>query len=200
MSDTVNEYNRMYTEAPDRWDITALDQLRYEVLKPYGAPVNCLDIGCGSGHTIEYLSHYWNKTRFYGIDLSPVAVAFAATRVPWANIQCDYFENCILPQMDAILLAGTAEHFPDLERSFKKLRAMLDRNGIVYLEVPNCITYPNAHGEGFYKTRADGQTEWHLPRAAWETIIKQNGFVIDKSVTGPKAYNEFIWILRKSEE
>ena len=194
----AQEYDRMYIADPARWDMDELDRVRLHVLKDYAeAGAKLLDIGCGSGHTLKYLHEHWRTVAYYGIDLSPAAVELAKANAPFAEIVCTRLTDCDLEGMDIIMLGGVAEHFADPRRSLQYVRRMLDDGGIVYLEVPNCLAYGDAHGEGFYRIRAGDQTEWHLPRAEWEKIINDAGFVILKSITGPNKYNEFIWILSK---
>jgi len=52
-----------------------------------------LDIGCGSGHTIEKFSSSWPETKMYGIDLSSIAVGIAQKRVPNARFSVSSLEN-----------------------------------------------------------------------------------------------------------
>lgn len=193
------EYDRMYTEAPARWDMDELDSVRHHVIKQLAIAQDrrLLDIGCGSGHTLKYMHDRWPDMDYFGIDLSLEAVKLAQVNAPFAEITCTRLENCDLDGMDIILLGGVAEHFIDVIGSLRRVREMVRADGIVYLEVPNCIEYPGAHGEGFYRIRADAQMEWHYSRPRWETIIKEAGLVILQSIAGPNKYNEFIWILSK---
>ena len=200
MQSLIDEYDRMYSENPVRWDLTDLDAQRFEILRPYCEDGNSLlDVGCGSGHTIEYFADRLPDLDYYGIDLSGVAINHARTVNPQAALVQTSIQDCVFRNIDIVLLGGVAEHFQNLSEGFSAVKKVLARNGIVYMEVPNCIAYPEAHGEGFYKTRADGQTEWHMTRPAWEEVLVGNGFEVIQSVKGQKLYNEFIWILKLKE-
>lgn len=198
MSNAASDYDALYTEYPERWDLIKLDEVRYNVLSKYPEPESLLDIGCGSGHTLEYFAKRRTNTQYYGIDLSPVAVKYAAARLPGAVIRCETLQDTTMREMDVVLLGGVMEHIEQLTYGFHRLGQIVAKSGIVYIEVPNCISYHDAHGEGFYQIGA--QAEWHRTRDSWENVIKSNGFEIIQSITGLEKYNEFIWILRKSEE
>jgi len=198
MPDVIIEYDRMYSENPTRWDIKEIDEQRFEALAEYENTGNkILDIGCGSGHTLAYFAERWKDKQYYGIDWSQVAVRHAAPRLPDMDIRCETLEACKLKQMNIVILGGVAEHFENLPHSLRFVKKIASNDGIVFMEVPNCISYSGAHGEGFYKTKANGQTEWHMTRQRWEEVLHENGFEIIKSITGKKVYNEFIWILKK---
>jgi hypothetical protein len=66
-------------------------------------------------------------------------------------------------------------------------------DGVVYMEVPNNLTYSNSKGEGFYEQGV--QREWHLTRETWEKFITEAGFKIVRYASRPGAFWELIWIL-----
>lgn len=193
-------YDAIYTANPRKWgggqrDRFAFNNMRLSDVAPGAA---LLDIGCGNGHTLRFMSHYWKETALYGIDLSPVAISLAQAKLPQAHLSAcalaDYEPGITF---DVILLLGVAEHFEDIPVHLRKVRELLSDGGYVYLEVPNCLAY-NAGDEGYRPTAY--QMEWHLKRDTWENIIRDSGFTIERSIRGPSVEMEFIWIITAKTE
>jgi len=195
--DFVKEYDRFYTNNPDIWASESHDRMVFDLIKSYGSPARLLDVGCGNGHTIKYFSRYWNETEYHGIDLSRVAVDLAKAKTPAAT-----FTACDLLQYESepykiITLIGSLEHFPAPQAGLKKAKELLANNGMIYVEVPNCIEYQTSKGEeGFIRVEQGScQVEWHLRRPSWEALIADSGLHIRQSITGQNKTCEFIWLL-----
>lgn len=192
-------YNRIYTERPDKWNLTWRDQIAFHVLSAHvQQPDSLLDIGCGNGHTIEYFRLWWPETTYYGIDLSGVAIALAEKRNPEAQLFIGDFVDAALPHCDVVTLMGVAEHIADLESMLSYLGEI---GGLIYIESPNCLAYSDSKEEGYRQTHAgSGQREWHLSRDTWERHIRSAGLEIVKSIKGQMPTTEFIWLLKGSNE
>lgn len=197
----VDEYNAFYLDSPNRWASASHDEYVYKTVAPYGPAVNLLDIGCGNGHTLQYFSERWTKSRCVGVDLSDVAIELAQKRLPSGTFICEFWETSALVNFDMVLCVGTAEHFPDPLAGLKRLHDALTDDSIAYLEAPNCIGYPGAkQEEGFRRIQIGSrQTEWHLYRDSWEVLIDKAGLNIRQSKTGPTIYSEFVWILERKD-
>ena len=199
----VAEYNRFFTKKPSKWTGDTRNEFaRVEIEKYFGRkPISIIDLGCGNGHTLSYFSRHWKSSRLVGLDLSDVGVRIAKAR----NLKKVEFitgfvdETIVDRKFELVTLLGVAEHF---ENPMKTLELIKERFilplGIMYLEVPNCISYPESkRTEGFRRLACGShQTEWHLYRETWESMIKSAGFTIEKSIVGPKPQWEFIWILK----
>jgi len=157
-----------------------------------------LDIGCGSGHTIERFSSSWPETQMYGIDLSSTAIEIAQKRVPNASFSVSSLESATFREKFEIVTAiGVMEHFGQPTNAFSRIRDLLLPGGILYVEIPNCISYRSSKRvEGMRRlTTGSQQWEWHLFRDTWEDWIHSTGFSIGLSLKGPRPSMEFIWIL-----
>ncbi|HLA87372.1 MAG TPA: class I SAM-dependent methyltransferase, partial [Anaerolineales bacterium] len=101
---------------------------------------------------------------------------------------------------NCVLALGVLEHIEDIPGSLMKMRDLLTHDGVLYIEVPNCIGYPYSENvEGFRELNGGSrQTEWHLFRQSWEQHFRDAGFVIIQSLTGPSITSEFVWILKKA--
>ncbi len=86
MDGQVEFYNKIYSENSDVWSQEWRNLFAWYALSRHiEQPESLLDIGCGVGHTIEYLSKRWPDTEYTGIDLSDVAIEVAKEKVPTAD-------------------------------------------------------------------------------------------------------------------
>lgn len=198
MTTRQEEYDKFYTDNPNKWADGKRNEFAYSVLKKYfkEPPLSFIDIGCGNGHTVEYFSKIWPTAKAYGLDLSPVALKFAKARVPRGEFILSNLEDCMKPPTcELVISLGVLEHFEDLNLSLSKLKYFVGE--ILYVEVPNCIGYPGSvKMEGFRRlNRGNRQMEWHLYRSTWERFLQRNGFTILNRVVGPSVYTEFIWVM-----
>jgi len=201
MDGKVKEYNKIYTDKPDKWagePGRGRDMLAYYyITRHMEQPETVLDIGCGNGHTIEYLKKTWPDTVFYGFDISDVAIDIAKEKVPDAEFMAGDFRDFTL-YCDVVLVMGVAEHF---EKLTEGLRALKEYGKLIYLEVPDCLFAGKLNGskynkEGFRRTYKGGlQEEWHLTRASWEQRIKMAGLEIMEYGSGPDIVT-FVWVLK----
>lgn len=179
-------YDQIYTEEPLLWTrrSEARNKFAFEALQK---PATLLDLGCGIGETIAYFESRWNDVKYYGVDVSSVAIELAKKKVPSATFICGLIDD-VQVKADLTMLMGVAEHFENLD----KLKDLPD--GIVYLEIPNCLKYAQSKEEGF--RREGRQYEWHLKRETWEQVLLDNGFETVQTLTGLHPAWEFIWVLR----
>ena len=200
MDEEVVFYNDLYSGNPDIWTKEYRDETAYLILSQHILiPKTLLDIGCGSGHTIEYFSERLSQIDCYGVDLSDVAIELAKKRVPEATFVSGSYTEVEMPYCDVVLLMGIAEHFEDLVGS---LRGLKEYGKHIYIESPNCLSYIPDSVPGFRTTaelvgaNTSAQREWHITRDSWEDKIREAGLKIIKGYTGPTPETEFIWVLK----
>lgn len=197
----AEQYDELYTNDPERWSDIRHDEMVFNHVSGYGEPASLLEIGCGNGHTLEYFAENWPGVDYVGLDFSTVAIDISKAKVPGAEFVCiDIMEYKPLGKFEMILLVGVAEHFDDPLGKLEYIRQkLLKGNGVMYMEVPNCMAYTKApKEEGFHKIlHGTQQMEWHYKRETWTQIINDAGFEIVKTIRGPRKHNEFIWILSR---
>lgn len=194
----VTEYDDYFKENPAKWTGLKRNRFAAGVITEYlNKPKRILDVGCGNGHTLKHFKRVYPDAKLYGLDISPVACKIASDNVRGSTIATGFIEDFDMGcEFDLILCMGVAEHFQDIEAGFAAMKRLLSKKGVLYLEIPNCLSY--SPGEAGYRRLAGGsrQMEWHLSRPVWETIISQCGFEVVQSVTGDHPAWEFVWILR----
>lgn len=197
-SGLIEEYNNYYRMDPTKWTGNRRNRFAGNVTRELiKKPKNILDVGCGNGHTLKYFKRVYPGTKLYGLDLSPVACKIASDNVSGATIVEGFIEDFDLGcQFDLILCMGVAEHFLNIEAGLRSIKNLLSKRGVLYLEIPNCLSY-DPGDEGYRRLSVGShQMEWHLKRETWETIIHKCGFEIVQSFTGERASWEFVWGLK----
>ena len=194
----ITEYDNYFKDNPGKW--TGLKRNRFAagvVTEHISNPKRILDVGCGNGHTLKHFKRVYPDAKLYGLDISPVACKIASDNVRRATILTGFIEDFDMGcQFDLILCMGVAEHFQDIEAGFAAMKRLLSKRGLLYLEIPNCLSY--SPGDAGYRRLSVGshQMEWHLSRLVWETIISQCGFEVVQSYTGERPSWEFVWVLK----
>jgi SAM-dependent methyltransferase len=193
---TAEFYDDIYRANPRKWgniayrDAVAFGALNLALGRP---PKRVLDYGCGNGHTLAYFRERWKEAHYTGVDISPVALELARERVP----DGEYHTEIPAKMWDVITIMGVAEHFEDPAAELRRIAGFLPPDGLLYLEVPNCLAYSKDKGEGFRQTyEGAGQIEWHWQRKTWEQAIKAAGLEVVHAYKGPTPTWEFIWVLR----
>jgi 2-polyprenyl-3-methyl-5-hydroxy-6-metoxy-1,4-benzoquinol methylase len=116
-------------------DIVRLDNSAGHIkrfLKP-GARV--LDVGCGTGRLLSLLKTAGFQ-RVCGIDQSPAAAHIAHTKYGVEVIEGSIFDYAG-EGFDCITACHVMEHIVDVGNFVGRLRSLLNKNGVLYLEVPD---------------------------------------------------------------
>lgn len=206
VEELTEEYESFYRESLERWDSRQKNAFHAEILSTLfrgmgRSPARILDVGCGTGMTLEALGRTWPGASLGGIDLSGVALSAARGRVPRARLEQGALgEVPIRGPFDLITILGTLEHFPNPVAALGELAGLMTDDGILCIEVPNCISLPCSEKvEGFRRLNGySRQIEWHLFRPTWEAKIRRSGLHILVPVVGPRVGMEFIWIIAKT--
>lgn len=150
------------TEQVDHWngvwkgrihgDSVAMNADKYRflmkqlVIRPYLAPMEKLDIGCGSGiHAtrMAVFNPYW-KLKWTGIDLSSEGIAMAQ-RHGMNAINGDVYDfDGAGKKYQVFLFLDSLEHFFDHERLGRKVAELADKE---YIIIGNIPLYASQHGE-----------------------------------------------------
>lgn len=131
-----------------------------------------LDMGCGTGHFLnECRNHGWETV---GVEPSEIARANAKTE---HNIEP-------LPSIDEVKESGfnvitmwhVLEHLPDLNRHLNKFNGLLEKDGYLYVAVPNHESYDAKH-YGVHWAAWDVPIHlWHFSKSSIDSLAKKHGF------------------------
>ena len=197
-AELIKKYDEYYSKDKGKWAIVDRDKLAYDtVVKYVPEPVEVLDIGCGNGHSLEYFQKRHAAAKMYGIDLSEVAINLAKEKLPEASLEVAFLQEYTpRKKFQVIVCLGTAEHFTQLPEDLKRMKGLLKKGGVCYVEIPNNLAYDK--GEHNFRQLSGGsrQYEWHLSKEEWEEKLIAAGFEIVKFYRRNKPQWEFCWVLR----
>lgn len=196
-AELIKQYDAYYSRDKGKWSIPERDKLAYEAVSEFiPEPAEVLDVGCGNGHTLAYFKEQGCPAKLYGIDISQVAIDIAEAKLPEANLTAEFLtEFNPRKKFQVIVCLGSAEHFTDLQANLKKMKSLLKKEGICYMETPNNLSYDA--GKHDYRQLRSGsrQYEWHLDKGEWEAQFAEAGFEVKQFYRRDKPQWEFGWVL-----
>ncbi|MCZ8106849.1 MAG: class I SAM-dependent methyltransferase [Burkholderiales bacterium] len=112
--------------------------------------VRILDIGCANGGLLGYLKKL-GYNNLCGLDPSPICAETTKQKYDIETYTGSMFE---LPHslgvFDVIILSHVLEHIQDVSSALTNLKDILDKNGILYAEVPDAKRYLNFYVSPFH--------------------------------------------------
>ena len=112
--------------------------------------VRILDIGCANGGLLGYLKKL-GYNNLCGLDPSPICAETTKQKYDIETYTGSMFE---LPHslgvFDVIILSHVLEHIQDVSTALTNLKDILDKNGILYAEVPDAKRYLNFYVSPFH--------------------------------------------------
>ena len=109
--------------------------------------VAILEVGCAIGKFLVALKKA-GFTNLVGVDPSPECVNHvSALGIPCICATIDDLEAT--ENFDAILLFATLEHLCDLNSSMHKFKSLLKNNGLMFIMVPDAMTFSVGHQPPF---------------------------------------------------
>jgi len=101
-----------------------------------------LDIGCGRGYTLYFLKKYFHYREIIGTQISKPALEFARKKLGLTIHGKDLLDiNFPKNKFDIITIYHVLEHVREPERYIKTIYGLLNRDGILILEVPNYCSW-----------------------------------------------------------
>lgn len=168
----LEEYERMYeSERSHFWFRSVrevvLDQVR--ALAP--APVDVLDVGCGTGGTLNEMPTLWWTL---GVDLSPEALRFAAQRGHRRLVRASA-ERLPLPdaRFDLAFALDVIEHCPNDDAGAAELFRVLRPGGLLVATVPAFQALFGPHDVALQHQR-------RYRRAGLGALLERAGFSLER--------------------
>ncbi|HYE54428.1 MAG TPA: class I SAM-dependent methyltransferase [Chitinophagaceae bacterium] len=145
-----------------------------------------LELGCGPGNVIKYMSSCRPDLHFLGIDLAPEMIRAAQSHNPQAQFRVmDIREaGSIKEQFDAVIAAFCIPYLTadDLPVFFAYLCDLTLSKGLLYVSCMEGVP----ERSGFEKTSFTGNHEMYISyysRSTIEDLIERNNFDIEKFYT-----------------
>lgn len=132
-----------FSDYDEYWEQRVFDKPsldRTKVISRYIKPnARILDVGCGEGTTIEYLSQHNTPAYICGIDVSKKAVEFVRKKgfiAEQIDILSDDFKKYLIEnKFDYIILAEVIEHVQDPEKVINSCKGNFSQR--IFVTIPN---------------------------------------------------------------
>ena len=154
-------------------------QLIADLLAPFipGRDARILDVGCATGRLLANLRTQ-GFPHVIGLDPSP-ACATAARRLYDIEVRTTTLARLsAMPEgegaFDVLILVGVLEHIRDLSTAMQQIRRVLAPNGIVYVEVPDALTFTEWQNAPFQDFSTE-HINFFAPRSL-ENLMGVHGF------------------------
>lgn len=99
-------------------------------------PRSILDIGCGEGHFLSYISGFFPDARLYGCDRCEDWVNKAKKACPNAEIQAGEFMDLELKPADLVVALEVMEHNEDPGKMVEKAASLAGKGGHMLVSIP----------------------------------------------------------------
>ena len=132
-----------------------------------------LDIGCGTGHFINYCTdHNWEVT---GVEPDSNARNLASSS---GVVVHDHINKIAGQQFDVITLWHVLEHLPDLTATITKIKTLLKENGKLIIAVPNYLSKESSIFEEFWAAYDVPRHLYHFTPKTLSILAEKNGLKI----------------------
>jgi SAM-dependent methyltransferase len=169
-----NQIKKMFFLEETNWWYAGKRKILFRLFEKYFRNQNSphfLDIGCGTGIILQFLSEYGKS---YGLDASEKAISFckqrglsnvflgSALKLPFEN---EFFS--------AVIILDVLEHIDEDMDCLKEVFRVLKKDGIIIISVPAFRWFFSYHDEALQHKRRYG-------KSGLMEKVKKTGFVILK--------------------
>lgn len=144
---------------------------------PANRPADVLDIGCGPGAWLDYLSRH-TRWRLAGSDISEWAITDRAADLPGVALSLASATEQPYPNssLDAVTACDVLEHVPDRDAAAAAIAAMLRPGGYFLLVVP---VYDGLCGPIIRKMDKDPTHVHKIARGDWLHWVEQRFTIVE---------------------
>ena len=147
-----------------------------------------LDYGCGSGHFITYCHAKGWKVAGVEPDDGARAIAKQTSSSVYKNKE-DLIANEKQKLYTAITLWHVLEHLPDLDSVLAFLSISLEKDGALFIALPNPNSYDARKYKAFWAAYDLPRHLYHFNKASLTKLMAGHGFVL--SQTKPMYFDSF---------
>jgi len=162
----LHEYEVMYRAESRHWWFQGSRRVLLSLLRRYGpepraagVPLRLLDMGCGTGITLDRLSRS-AALDSYGVDLEGAALSFCQarglTRLARASVTALPFADATF---DAVTALDVVEHVEDDVRALSEAARVLRPGGVAFVTVPAHSWLWSDHDRALHHQRRYGRAQ-----------------------------------------
>lgn len=154
----------------------SLASSQFNYLKSHVKGEKLLEIGSGEGFLLEWFEK--NGYDVFGVEPSKDNLSVIQKKLKKGKCITGYIEDAytLKDRFNIIVLSHVLEHLVDCQESLIKLGKLLEPNGIIFIEVPNCqnpktlehsiYTQPHIH---------------HFSKSNLEMLVQNCGYIVIKN-------------------
>jgi len=157
-----------------------------------------LDIGCGTGETLNHLVQKTHATG-YGIEPSESVARWASEKHGHTIIQKDFFDNQLPDnQFDLIVASAVMEHFLEPFQGLREIKRLIKPGGLLFIRVPDlerCDFHHSSTAKIFKVVHT-----YYFTKDTLSTLLSKAGFEIvriERMPIQPGESQGEIWVLAK---
>jgi SAM-dependent methyltransferase len=134
----VDAFERLARQEPTSFWFRSRNRLVVELVRRHFSQArSLLEIGCGTGFVLAGIHEAMPDVRLVGSDLHPAGLAFAAQRVPGAELyQMDARRIPFDSEFDVVIALDVLEHIEQDDRVLAELLKALRPGGVAIIAVP----------------------------------------------------------------
>ncbi len=142
----LSKYENAQTVSIGSGGLTDLDKKRlnktFENITSIGIDLSAkiLDIGCAAGGLLEIFKSNGYEN-IYGSDPSAFCASFVRSSLGCTVYAGSFLSVEIKEKFDLIILTHVLEHILDIREFIKKIKSLLKKDGVVYIECPDSTNY-----------------------------------------------------------
>ena len=155
------------------------------------AAKNILDIGCGAGFMLDFLSN--NDYKVAGIELSPWGHQIATKKLG-LDVKNSRIEDLDPPRtkFDIITMYDVIEHTTQPSETLRSIRKWLAKDGKIVMNLPNLDSFiSRAAGKHWNKLTPPDHT-FHFNKPSITYLLNRSGFKVLNVATNAGSPNEFM--------
>lgn len=149
---------------------------KYSLLKKEASGNKILDYGCGTGEFVNFL----NQKNLNAFGFEPNKNAF---EIASKKLSDKYFQTSEIletEKFDIITLWHVLEHVPNLFEEIERLKNGLNKNGKLFVAVPNYESYDAEYYKEFWAAYDTPRHLWHFSQNAIHQIFNDFGMIVEK--------------------
>lgn len=169
----VNEYEKMYKIEATHWWSVGKRRIIQDIMTKLNANTGkILDLGCGTGFTMEMFKNYGRVT---GVDNSEHALKFSKLRGQFRLIQADMAQQLPFKQnkFDTVLAFDVLEHLEDDASVMNELYRVCKKGSYLIITVPAYQFMWSKHDESLHHKR-------RYSKKALRKAVQDAGFTLKK--------------------